>query len=315
MHTPTVTLRFSQALFQAAERLGLPSPPLQPDQERVPLSVQDQLWQHLVDSAQDPLIGVQLGLALQVGHLDIAGMLLMSCDSYGDSLDILFEYLPIIGEGGEVDVKRDGNSVLLTYTPIYDACRAQRVEAVLSAILHLSRWSTGGRFVPESVHFQHNALDDLNRYPGLLGCPVHFHSDKNYLRFDQQMLTLPLIQANGALRDQLRLLADTRLRELGESSLSASVASLIREQPRAGKERIADALAVSGRHLNRLLAEEGLSFKQLRDRELRILAEAALLRDEKISAVAEQLGFSDESAFAKAFRRWSGMTPSQFRDQ
>ena len=53
----------------------------------------------------------------------------------------------------------------------------------------------------------------------------------------------------------------------------------------------------------------------MQDRELRVLAETALLRDEKIIAIAEQLGFSDESAFAKAFRRWSGMTPSQFRDQ
>ena len=72
-------------------------------------------------------------------------------------------------------------------------------------------------------------------------------------------------------------------------------------------------LAISGRHLNRRLADEGLSFKQLRDRELLHLAEMALRRDEKIAAIAEALGFSDESAFAKAFRRWTGMSPSQFR--
>ncbi len=315
MHTPTVTQRFSQALLQAAERLGLPGPPLHPDGERVPLAVQDQLWQHLVDCADDALVGLQLGLTLQVGHLDVAGMLLMSCDDYGESLDILHEYLPIIGEGGEVEVNSTGDQVTLRYAPIYEVCQAQRVEAVLSAILHLSRWSTGGRFMPESVHFAHAPLDDASRYPGLLGCPVHFGSDSNFLRFSTAQLALPLIQANSALRDQLRLLADNRLRELGESSLSASVSALIREHPSAGKERIAEMLAMSGRHLNRRLADEGLSFKQLRDRELRILAEAALLREEKIIVIAEQLGFSDESAFAKAFRRWSGMTPSQFRDQ
>ena len=93
------------------------------------------------------------------------------------------------------------------------------------------------------------------------------------------------------------------------------MSDLIRQHPRAGKERIADLLALSGRHLNRRLAEEGLSFKQLRDRELQSLAEVALQREGKISVVAEELGFSDESAFAKAFRRWTGKSPAQFRDQ
>ena len=315
MHSPTVTLRFSQALIQAARRLGLPPLDTPRAEERVPLEVQDTLWQELCDSASDPLIGIQLGQTLQVGHLDVAGMLLMSCETYGESLDALHEYLPIIGEGGDVSIERDGDSVCLSYTPVYEVCRAQRVEAVLTAILHLSRWSTGGQFRAESVHFVHAPLDDAQRYPGLLGCPVHFGATSNHLRFAAHMLELPLIQANTALRDQLRLLADDTLRQLGEKSLSASVSELIREHPRAGKERIGELLAISGRHLNRRLAEEGLSFKQLRDRELRKLAEAALYRDEKIAAVAESLGFSDESAFAKAFRRWSGLSPAQFRDQ
>ena len=315
MHTPTVTLCFSQALLQAAERLGIPAPAQSPDSDRVPLAVQDQLWQHLATCADDPLIGLHLGLTLQVGHLDVTGMLLMSCDTYVESLEVLCEYLPIIGEGGEVDVKTQDQQIALSYAPIYDVCRAQGVEAVFGAILQLSRWSTGGRFSPSSVHFEHAALDKTQRYSELLGCPVHFECTGNYLSFSCDQLDMPLIQANSTLRDQLRLLADNTLRELGDASLSAEVAALIRQHPRAGKERIAELLAMSGRHLNRRLADEGVSFKQLRDRELRILAEAALHRDEKVVVIADALGFSDESAFARAFRRWSGMTPSQFREQ
>ena len=81
MHTPTVTLRFSQALIQAAQRLGLPPLDTPPIEERVPLEVQDALWQELCAQASDPLIGIQLGMALQVGHLDVAGMLIMSCET------------------------------------------------------------------------------------------------------------------------------------------------------------------------------------------------------------------------------------------
>lgn len=314
MHTPTVTLRFSQALIQAAAKLGLTfdSPP---SHERVPIDVQDTLWESLCSRASDPLIGVQLGMNLQVGHLDVAGLLVMSCDTYGEALDALFEYLPIIGEGGDVHVRHDGAAVELHYTPRFTVRQAERVESVLSGILHLGRWSTGGRFQVLSMHFQHAPLDDASRYPGLLGCPVSFSQSGNYLRFEKSALDLPLIQANSAVRDHLRALADETLRHLGEQSLSASVAELICQHPRAGKERIADLLAISGRHLTRRLADEGLSFKQLRDRELLKLAEAGLARDDKIAAIAEALGFSDESAFAKAFRRWTGTSPAQFRDR
>jgi AraC-like DNA-binding protein len=72
---------------------------------------------------------------------------------------------------------------------------------------------------------------------------------------------------------------------------------------------------MSGRHLIRLLADQRLSFKQIRDHELLALAQQALSAQSRISAIAERLGFSDESAFSKAFRRWSGMSPGQYREQ
>ncbi len=87
----------------------------------------------------------------------------------------------------------------------------------------------------------------------------------------------------------------------------------MRSQPRWGKERVAEQLQLSGRHLNRKLLEEGTSFKLLREQLLYQMAEQLLAESCRQAEIAERLGFSDESAFAKAFRRWSGMTPGQFR--
>ena len=88
--TPSVTVHYAQAILQAAERLALPLPAelRQLGQEaRIPLARQDALWEAFCAAAQDPLIGLRLGNALQVGHLDMVGALLMSCETLGGGAD------------------------------------------------------------------------------------------------------------------------------------------------------------------------------------------------------------------------------------
>lgn len=312
---PTVTLRFAQAIRQAAARLGIDLPLARQDGERVPLAAQDALWEAFCSAADEPLIGLRLGLELQAGHLDLAGLLLMSCETYGESLDALLEYYPIVGEGGDFSLQTGDNDVCLSYQAHYQVRMAERVETVIAALLNLSHWNSGGGFRASRVELRHAPLDDPARYQQLLGCPVVFNSSANSICFPRSMLSLPLIQANAAMRDQLLKLADAQLSQLGDNSLSQQVAALICNQPRWGREKIADSLGMSGRHLIRLLADEHMSFKQIRDRELLRLAQRALGEDIRIGDVADQLGFSDESAFAKAFRRWTGMSPGQYRDQ
>lgn len=312
---PTVTLRFTQAIRQAAARLGIDLPLARQDGERVPLASQDALWEAFCGAADEPLIGLRLGLELQAGHLDLAGLLLMSCETYGESLDALLEYYPIVGEGGDFSLQAGGDQVCLSYQAHYQVRMAERVETVIAALLNLSHWNSGGSFRASRVELCHEPLDDPSRYHQLLGCPVTFNSNINSICFPRSMLSLPLIQANAAMRDQLLILADTQLSQLGDNSLSRQVAALICRQPRWGKEKVADNLGMSGRHLIRLLADERMSFKQIRDRELLRLAQRALQEEIRISDVAQQLGFSDESAFAKAFRRWTGMSPGQYRER
>ena len=99
-------------------------------------------------------------------------------------------------------------------------------------------------------------------------------------------------------------------------TLARRTEALLQENPAATKDMVAERLHISGRHLNRLLAEDGTSFKLLQDTVRRRLAEAALqAADSRMADIAERLGFSDESAFAKAFRRWTGLSPGQFRER
>ncbi|MEQ3634812.1 AraC family transcriptional regulator [Alcanivorax sp.] len=318
-HTPTVTVRFTQAISQAAEQQGFALPaPLKnafAEQERVSLELQGEIWETFCQQADDPLIGIRFGLALQVGHLDTAGMVLMSCDTVAEALDSLIDYYPIVGEGGIFDYAVAGDTCEIRYQPQYTTRQSERVEAALASLLQLTRWSTGEQLEASGMHFSHPALTDPARYQQLLGVPVEFDRPHNSLRIPADALSLPLIYANPALCQHLRTLADQLLEQLGSQSLSATVCDLLRQHPRWGKEKVAEQLAMSGRHLIRKLREEGTSFKLLRDALLQGMAEQALKEGLKLFDIADKLGFSDESAFAKAFKRWTGMTPAQFRAQ
>lgn len=318
--TATISLQFSQAIVQAAERLGVRLPlallaQLKAHPVRVPLSLQDLVWQEIRLAQSDPLIGIRMGLEIQVGHLDSAGLLLMSCDTLHDALDALLEYFPIITEGSLLEATAEEGGIRLHYYPGYDVCQDLRAEAVIGCFVHLSRWMTGGKSVLAETSFQHAAKVPATRYQALLGCPVRFDAESYSLLFAAQKLDAPLIQANAAMRGHLQQVADQMLESLSEKDLGSQVEVLLRHRPRWGKERIADLLGMSGRHLTRRLAEENISFKQLRDVTLYRMAAERMHQGERLRDIAEALGFSDESAFAKAFKRWSGVSPAQFREQ
>lgn len=314
--SPSVTVHYAQGILQAAERLGLALPPGLRElgrEARIPLARQDELWEALCASSGDALIGLRLGSALQVGHLDMLGALLMSCETLGEALEALLEYYPIIGEGSDFSLERAGQAVSLGYRPSYQRRRAERVEAVLASLVHLTAWITGGRVRPQRLLIAHAAPAEVERYTELLGVTPLFDASVNALQFAPADLDVVLIQANAPMREHLRALADAQLQRLGAQSLAARVEQLLRAYPDWGKERIAEQLQLSGRHLNRKLAEQGSSFKLLREQVLYAMAERLLRESPRLADVAERLGFCDESAFAKAFRRWSGMTPGQFR--
>mgnify|MGYP005853621191 CR=1 FL=1 len=315
----TVTHLYAQAILQAAQRQGIT---LSDDVvrevvpgQRVPLPVQDRLWDDYCSASDDPLAGLEIGLALQVGHLDSAGMLLISCDTLRDGLEALMEYAPVVGDGGEFSLLEEDGRLTLSYGPRYSVRVSQRVEAVMASLIRLTRWATGDVFQPERLSFAHAPLDRTARYEKRLGVPVEFGAETNRLTIGQDQGALPLIQANGELRDHLRQLADQTMASLGYQSLSRQVIQLVREHPGWGKDRLAAELGVSGRHLNRLLANEGFSFKFLRERELHQMALCRLQAGDTGAQVSDQLGFSEEAAFARAFRRWEGVGLSRFRGQ
>ena len=312
----SVTARFTQAILEASLRHGVQVPEALraalTQGVRVPMAQQDSLWALFAEATVDPLAALAVGTDLQAGHLDIVGLLLLSCDTLGDALEVLTEYAPILGDNARFEVDAVRDPVVLRYLPDYTVCVEQRVEAALGCVVSLARWMTNGRFRPSAVLFAHAPRAAVAEYEALLGCPVQFDQHFNGVAFAPGEMGLSLIQAGRELHAHLRTLADIMLASLAQDSVSARVQHLIRKHPRWGKERIGDELGMSGRHLNRKLAAEAISFKGLREALLYNLAVQALRTGQTAALVGEKLGFSDENAFVRAFRRWSDKTPAQF---
>ena len=313
----SVTARFAHALVDAITRQGGVVPEAMcrdtVPEGRVDMARQEALWALFIAACpDDPLAALRLGTDLQAGHLDIVGMLLLSCDTLGDGLEVLTEYAPIIGDNADFEVTALGAQVQLRYVPGYVLCQQQRVEATLGCVVSLARWMTNGRFRPHEVLLAHAARTDAAAYEALLGCPVRFDQAVNAVCMDASERNHALLQAGSSLHQHLRALADGMLASLAQDGVSARVQKLIRAHPRWGKERIAEQLGMSGRHLNRKLAFEAISFKGLREALLHDMALQALTTGQGIAAVGDALGFSDENAFSRAFRRWTGLTPAQY---
>ena len=148
--------------------------------------------------------------------------------------------------------------------------------------------------------------------------PVQFEAEESLLRFPRDAFEQRLDDGNPELAEHNEAVLRRSLEQLQAASCSERVRNFLQAQLPDGEpsaERIAQALHLSLRSLQRHLAEEGTSYEALLGDTRQALA-LQHMRDPRcsISEIAYLLGFSDSSSFGRAFKRWTGQTPSQYRD-
>lgn len=230
-------------------------------------------------------------------------------------------YFRLLVDGVEVRLIEAGKQARFLHrfpAAFTDPPRSQ--EYVLGAVIAYGRQWTRVDFRPLAVRFPLEPPADYGPYEALFRCPVDFQAPCAEIVFERELLALPTVQSDPALlqildrhgRDLLAQLPDeasyaNRLRALLSQRLRGVAPTL---------ERTAQELGISPRTLQRRLREEGTSHQYVldeirRELALRYLSEARMA----ISEVAFLLGFSEASAFHRAFRRWTGHTPADYRSR
>lgn len=193
-------------------------------------------------------------------------------------------------------------------------------EQTIAAIAKISREVSTQDFVPEAVFFKHPAPGRRDAHETYFGCPVHFEADCDAILVSEETLAAPNRLGDATICAFFDAHLETELAERSDRhALNKRVSIQVSQSLSEGApsiEVIARRLGMSARTLQRRLSEQDLSFKQLVDESRRELAQRLLTQSAySLSEIAFLTGFSEQSAFNRAFKRWAGQTPRSYRLQ
>jgi AraC-like DNA-binding protein len=288
---------------------------------RVPEASVEAAWRLAATLTHDEAIGVHLAEWLPRGALDLVEYAFRSSASLATGLERLARYGRVLSD--RVAARMDANVegfLLLVRDAGSTALHPGRPEFALAAALKLARESTGHDITPLQVLFAHAAPPEEQEYRRFFRAPVRFGAGSTSMILSSLDAARPLLAADEALSSIVRrrldkALAERDLHDVGP--FSERVRRLMVEhlgETTLTPPGVARALAVSRRTLSRRLAGEATSFRDILNDVRREFA-CALLRDRSLSVgdVAFFLQYSEPAAFHRAFRRWTGQSPRDFR--
>lgn len=328
----TTSSTWAQAIVHALESEGLDGPALlaelglepvildDPD-ARIPQDHMTRLWRLAVSRSGNPAIGLSMANVIRPAHFNVVGYALMTSRNLKEGFGRIVRYQRIIGEASDLNLNVLPDCYRLDVSIHGDGLPAspQSHDAALAYALAFCRWMTGKHLVPLEASFAYDQPADTSPYAQLFDCPLRFNADSFSLSFSRDVMEAPLATANSTLAQMHDRLATEYLSRFEQSRVTHQARQVLcRLLPQGEPKRVAvaSALRMSTRTLQRRLQEEGNSFQQLLDETRRELAIQYLGQPQlTLLEIAYLLGFADPSNFFRAFKRWFGVPPGQYRLQ
>jgi AraC-like DNA-binding protein len=328
-HEPRLTVRALRPLVSGLTAVGYDAGPflhaegidsemlLDPD-ATVPMSVCVGLLADGVRATGDDNLGLHVAERAALGSFDVHFYAMVSSPTLGAAFERLCRYQRLIHETSQVRLETSGDRAVLSHRLAGGvAAPRQTAECILAAWVRAGRVATGTQWCPAEVRFAHRAPRDSGEHARFFGAPVRFAADEHAVVIPVALLDLPCCRTDPALLSLLDRYAADRLGVPTATTIADRARAVLSEELHTGQvttRGVAVRLGVSIRTLHRALAEEGTSFRRLLD-QVRLDIAARHLRDDRLSVaeVAFLVGFSEISAFHRAFKRWTGRTPVSFR--
>jgi len=290
--------------------------------KRVPYRSMDKLYRLVVERTGDPSIGLDLAEFVNPTVYEAMGVALL-CSStlrnFFRRFERYFDVVTTLESGRFYDTDYGGYFAThpnVDYRAETFGCHADVFSAV---ILKLMRLVYVPDYTPRRVDLAWTPpVEYQHRYPEFFGCEVVFSAPLTAIHVDSGDLDIPLPGKNANLAFQNDQLAKVVLSDLKQDSLQSQVYSRLIEFLPAGecsREKVASSLFMSESAFQKKLNAEGSSYQEILDRTRSELAQHYLGKGGmSISETAFLLGFTDSSNFSRAFKRWLGISPSDFRE-
>lgn len=279
------------------------------------------VWGAAQKEVRDEVIGLRVAELVPFGAYKGLDYLLTASPTLGEAIEKSARYFHLANGGADLRLRhaQRGRACLELHNTGAPREHLRRsVEYTFSVLLNRFRLATGVRLRPAEVHFTFEAPPAVTDYYKTFQAPVRFNRPVNQLVLDEAALGLPHPGSDPQLCELLEHHAGQQLRRLPcAEDFAAEVRRVLGATLRRGDARVsavARELAMSGRSLQRRLNAEGSSFREELDRVRSELA-FRLLNEGGADAreLAFLLGFSEPSAFHRAFKRWTGTTPAAYR--
>jgi AraC-like DNA-binding protein len=268
----------------------------------------------------DPVLGFHLAETAELRQLGRLYFVFASAATFGEALPAVARYSTVVNEG--IALRRlSGHEigVALDCVGVPRHTDRHQIEVCATVLVRMARETSATTLRPIRVTFVHPRCSDSGHLDAFFGCPIAFGAELDAVFFKPQAADLPLIRADPYLHDLLVKYCEEALvhRRGPLETLRTRVenaATLLLPHGKARAGEVARKLGLSKRTLARRLAADGLTFSGIVD-ELRGDLARHYLHDPRlsISEIAWLLGFQEVSAFTHAFKRWTGMPPSQAR--
>lgn len=290
-----------------------------PDAVDAPVTVQQygRLWLAMAAALDDEFFGLA-ARPMRVGSFALLGHAVLHTRTLEQALRRSLRFLRVVLDHPHGTLQASGGEARIVLADVGAPRPAFAYRTFWLVLLGLACWLIGRRIPLRRIDFSCPSPEHRADYSQFFGAPVHFDQPDCRLTFDAAYLRLPTIRSEQALKAFLRgAPANILVRYRHDSGWVAKIRAHLKTVAAADWptfDALAAQLDLPPATLRRRLRGEGQSFAAIKD-ELRSVMAQALLRDgaRSVADIASELGFSEPSAFHRAFRKWTGHSPGAFR--
>ncbi len=327
---PTTLAATVQALIEAVEPYGCDTPALFEraglDMEailrpgaRYPFSATLRLWHEAREETGDPCLGLAVGRKIRPPALHALGLSWLSSPTLLEGLRRIDRYAHVVNTSMKFQIVESNDNVKFVREANTSDLQPtdEGVDASLAAVINMCRTMSNAHFAPRLITFVHADNGHVDKYIEYFKAPVEFSAEEDALFFDADPVRQPLPAGNRELAYENDRIAERYLATLNPDQVQDKVREILLTLLPSGdasQKTVASNLNRSVSSLQRQLKTEGATYRQILEETREVLAQQ-LVRERRysLSQIAYLLGFSDQANFSRAFKRWTGTTPRDFR--